>query len=248
MNNQNSDTIFEWQVHHLGDHAIVFSLPAMMDETIVTKIQALNNFIQTKKINAFIDYIPAYHTLTIVYDILLIRSFLKQHYPSINIDQLGLQLLQDFQSSEKIETILLTPTSIIRVPVCYDLAFGIDLLSMAEEKKLSIENIIEQHTKQTYLVYCLGFLPGFAYMGKVDKSIQVPRHEKPRSKVVAGSVGIAGAQTGIYPKDAPGGWKIIGRSPIRLFDPIHLATFKVGDHIQFYPISITEFETLNQHT
>ena len=138
---------------------------------------------------------------------------------------------------------------IIRIPVCYDKSHGIDLENIVSKNKISIEEIIKIHTEETYLVYCLGFLPGFAYMGKVNECIQIARHASPRKEVQAGSVGIAGMQTAIYPMNSPGGWQIIGRTPLKNFDqdPARLGKLEVGNRIQFYPISFTEFEKLNEY-
>lgn len=248
MKIEKANSSLNWQMQLLGDHAIVFSLPAQMDEKIVAQIQSLNIFIQSKNIKSFIDYIPAYHTLTIIYDIESIKTTLEELNSAKSIEQLGLQLLEDFLNIPITSTINDTNYSIIEIPVCYDLQWGMDLPSIADEKKINIEKIIQLHSSITYLVYCLGFMPGFAYMGKVDEKIQVARHEKPRAKVLAGSVGIAGAQTGIYPVDSPGGWKIIGRTPLLLFDPVHLSKLHVNDRVQFYPISLAEFEKLNKHS
>ena len=123
----------------------------------------------------------------------------------------------------------------IQIPVCYDISLGSDLALVAKENNIGIEDIIQKHCQPIYQVYCIGFLPGFAYMGKVDKAIQSPRHATPRPLVMAGSVGIAGAQTGIYPMNSPGGWKIIGRTP------------KMGDQVQFFPISLKEFTKQNEY-
>jgi inhibitor of KinA len=138
---------------------------------------------------------------------------------------------------------------IIRIPVCYDERLGIDLENIVSKNKISIKEIIKIHTEETYLVYCLGFLPGFAYMGKVHESIQIARHATPRKEVMAGSVGIAGMQTGIYPMNSPGGWQIIGRTPLKIFDkdPAILGKLSAGNRIQFYPISFSEFEKLNEY-
>jgi inhibitor of KinA len=133
--------------------------------------------------------------------------------------------------------------------VCYDERFGIDLENIVSKNKISIEEIIKIHTEETYLVYCLGFLPGFAYMGKVNTAIQIARHATPRKEVFAGSVGIAGMQTGIYPMNSPGGWQIIGRTPLKIFDkdPAILGKLSAGNRIQFYPIAFAEFEKLNEY-
>jgi len=139
--------------------------------------------------------------------------------------------------------------SIIEIPVCYDASLGIDLQNAIKASNCSIDELIQQHSDKIYTVYCLGFLPGFAYMGDVPNAIQLPRHPSPRSKVLAGSVGIAGRQTGIYPSTSPGGWQIIGRTPIKIFDPTStsLTLFKAGDQIKFKPIDLASFHTLNAH-
>ena len=139
--------------------------------------------------------------------------------------------------------------SIIEIPVCYDASLGIDLQNAIKASNCSIDELIQQHSDKIYTVYYLGFLPGFAYMGDVPNAIQLPRHPSPRSKVLAGSVGIAGRQTGIYPSTSPGGWQIIGRTPIRIFDPASpsLTLFKAGDQIKFKPIDLASFHTLNAH-
>jgi inhibitor of KinA len=139
------------------------------------------------------------------------------------------------------------PWRSLRIPVCYDLAFGIDLKTLARASKLLVDEVIALHTQQTYHVYMLGFLPGFAYMGIVDDKIAIPRLSTPRKHVPAGSVGIAGNQTGIYPVDSPGGWNIIGRTPVKLFDPESesLTVLQPGDEVSFIPISKSVYESFD---
>lgn len=239
-----NDTIQQWQMHLLGDRAIVFSLNEKIDLQINLEVHALNQFIQSKKINAFKDFIPAYHTLTIVYDILALQALLEKK--KISLNEFAQSFIKEFIQLKQENTSFKLTTKTINVPVCYDLDFGIDLEKIANEKNTSIEEIIQIHCARSYRVFCLGFMPGFAYMGEVDKTIQVGRHPKPRPLVHAGSVGIAGAQTGIYPKDAPGGWQIIGRTPLTIFDPTNLAMFAPGDLVSFYAITLTEFKSMKK--
>ena len=241
-----NDTIHQWQMHLLGDHAIVFSLNEKIDLQINMEVHALNQFIQRKKINAFKDFIPAYHTLTILYDIVELQVLLNQKNKEISLNEFAQSFIKEFIQLKQENTSFELTTKTIKVPVCYDLNFGIDLEKIAKEKNKSIEEIIQIHCSKTYRVFCLGFMPGFAYMGEVDKTIQVARHPKPRPLVYAGSVGIAGAQTGIYPKDAPGGWQIIGRTPLTIFDPINLAMFAPGDLVSFYAITLAEFNSMKK--
>ena len=131
----------------------------------------------------------------------------------------------------------------IEIPVCYDAEFGPDLGDVAAHNNISIEEVIHLHASATYLVYFLGFSPGFAYMGGLPEKLRTPRLATPRIRVAAGSVGIAGEQTGIYPVDSPGGWRLIGRTPVRVFDasanpPTLLLP---GDAVRFVPISRASF-------
>jgi inhibitor of KinA len=132
--------------------------------------------------------------------------------------------------------------SIIRIPVCYEPEYGPDLDLLAGKKGLTREEVIRLHTADIYRVYMIGFLPGFPYLGKVAPALEIPRKERP-VPVVAGGVGIAGNQTGIYPLHSPGGWQIIGRTPLKLFDPCAPVpvSMKVGDWVQFFSITQQEF-------
>jgi len=228
-----------WKVQALGDHAIQFYLPQKMDAKIISEIKCFNDFIFSQQLKEIKDIIPSYHTLTLIYDIELMDAPLD----------FANDLIEKFTSERKTIIASTAINEIIEVPVCYDEIFGIDLFSMSTKLNLSITEIIKIHTENVYQVYCLGFMPGFAYMGDVNTKIQMARHPQPRQNVSAGSVGIAGAQTGIYPLHSPGGWQIIGRTPLKIFDkdPKVLSKFKMGDQIKFYTITRAEFETLNQN-
>jgi inhibitor of KinA len=138
------------------------------------------------------------------------------------------------------------PSRLIRIPVCYDLALAPDLVSLAAEHKLDTEEVVKLHTGKTYRVFMIGFLPGFAYMGSVDEKIATPRKINPRTLVPAGSVGIAGEQTGVYPFDSPGGWQLIGQTPIKMFSATKAepCLLQPGDDVQFYAVTIMEFEKI----
>jgi len=238
-----------WRLALLGDHALIFSLEEKMSEEIIEKIMALKKSIEAFHFDFIKELIPSYHTLSLVYDINLFyeNEIAVIHHESIA--EFGNALIMAFNSAATNNTIKNATEKIIRIPVCYDQRFGIDLENIISKNKISIEEIIKIHTEETYLVYCLGFLPGFAYMGKVNESIQIARHASPRKEVQAGSVGIAGMQTGIYPMNSPGGWQIIGRTPLKIFDkdPAILGKLSAGNRIQFYPISFSEFEKLNEY-
>jgi inhibitor of KinA len=136
----------------------------------------------------------------------------------------------------------------IEIPVCYDTDFGPDLQHVALHTKLSVDEVVRLHSGATYDVCFLGFTGGFAYMGGMPDSLATPRLPTPRRAVAAGSVGIAGAQTGIYPAETPGGWRLIGRTPVRMFNPrANQPTLVLpGDQVRFIPIDRSEFELLSQ--
>ena len=200
---------------------------------------AFTQFVTKEKINGLKDIILAYDTLTLIYDIIYFDS---------NPYLLAHTILEAFNASKN-NMVNIEERSIIEIPVCYDMSLGIDLQNAVKASNCSIAQLVKQHSEKIYTVYCLGFLPGFAYMGEVPNAIQLPRHLSPRSKVLAGSVGIAGKQTGIYPMNSPGGWQIIGRTPIKIFDPTSasLTLFKAGDQVKFKPIDLELFHTLNAH-
>lgn len=136
----------------------------------------------------------------------------------------------------------------LHIPVCYEEAFGWDVEALCDEKKIERDELIQLHTKPAYRVYFLGFLPGFPYLGGMNKDLAHPRLDKPRREVPAGAVGIAGNQTGIYPTSSPGGWNLIGQTPVRLFDPQdpNPTLMKSGDKISFYAISPSEYELIKE--
>jgi inhibitor of KinA len=226
----------KFQIQLLGDHAISIKISASLNEGIDQDLLALSQYLKSIHIKGVKDIILAYDNITLIYDIL---DFDHNPYFFVN------QLLENYIADIKKNTIAQTASRLIEVPVCYDLSLGIDLEAAANIANCSIEVLIQKHTEHIYTVYCLGFLPGFAYMGDVPKSIQLPRHPQPRTKVLAGSVGIAGKQTGIYPMDSPGGWQIIGRTPLKIFDPIKLSLFSAGDQVKFNAIDLAMFHQLN---
>jgi len=225
-----------FHIHLLGDHAVLIKLSKGLNGGIDRDLLALAAFIKKQKIPGLKDIILAYDNLTLVYDIL---DFDTNPYLFVN------QLVTSFIAEASNHNTLNSTSRLIEVPICYDPSLGIDLEAAAKIANCNIEALIQAHTAHIYTVYCLGFLPGFAYMGDVPKKIQLPRHPQPRATVVAGSVGIAGKQTGIYPTDSPGGWQIIGRTPIKIFDTIKLSLFKAGDQVKFNSIDLALFHELN---
>lgn len=175
--------------------------------------------------------------VVVAYDSLLLRFQHPQLHAEVRINESLKQLANITLSGSTI--------SLIEIPVCYDQALYNDLSAMAEQTNLTVEEIIELHSAATYHIYMLGFLPGFAYLGSVDDRIALPRKAAP-VPVTAGAVGIAGTQTGIYPTATPGGWNIVGYTPLQMFDinrePACL--LQPGQQVRFVPISLSEYKSL----
>lgn len=184
-----------------------------------------------------VDIIPAYRSVCLIFDLI-----------KINNDQ-EIQLIYQ-KINHLAKTIKINHTTegrLIKIPVCYDL--GLDIEEIASNKNVSKKTIIDWHTSRTYQVYMLGFLPGFPYMGSVVKELETPRKSQPRKEVEAGSVGIAGVQTGIYPLHSPGGWMLLGKTPLKIFDPNrpNPCLFQQGDGVQFYEINENIFNQMNEY-
>ena len=224
-------TYHPYIIFPLGDQALTIDFGNEISIDLNRKVLQL--FRQLKELNyPFIyDLVPAYSSLSIYYDI----WYLHQHYPDKTAFDTMAELVEQLplKESESADN-----KEIIRVPVCYAPSFGWDLQELATAKGLSAEEVISIHGSCTYRVFMIGFLPGFAYMGEVDERIAMPRRSAPRKAIQPGAVGIAGRQTGIYPMEAPGGWQIIGLTPLTKNSPV---LFAPGDQVQFYPISEHEF-------
>jgi len=228
-----------YNIIHCGDHALTVELGETLDYNTHLQVMDLFQRLLISGIRGVKDIIPAYTSVTIVYDIAIVKSYASgTAYQSVK-KQIE-EIIKDVDGKQVEESRHIT------IPVCYDISLGIDLENMSAEKSMSIDNIINLHTQQLYDVYLVGFLPGFAYMGIVDERIATPRLSKPRMQVPAGSVGIAGNQTGIYPLDSPGGWNIIGQTPLQMFDVNREdpCLLKPGDKIQFKSIGLDEFNKL----
>jgi inhibitor of KinA len=194
--------------------------------------------LQKDPLPGMIEVVPAYSSLTLYYDIALLKKIVpkEQSIYDWTKHELEQRLLQVTDADKG-------PERHVRIPVCYDKEFAPDIEELATEKNISVDEVIRIHLSRSYRVYMLGFLPGFAYLGEVDDRITMHRKAQPGT-VTAGSVGIAGKQTGIYPLTSPGGWQIIGRTPLQLFDADKKedpTLLKAGDIIEFYSISPNEF-------
>ncbi|MBL0883232.1 MAG: 5-oxoprolinase subunit PxpB [Chitinophagaceae bacterium] len=228
---------YSYQCYTTGDHALTFSFGDTIDIAVNEYILQLFHQYQRLRHPGIKDCIPAYTTITFVYDAMY---FLSRKLDPIDTIQLLLaeSLIPNMLTQKQ------TPERVIRIPVCYEADCAPDLASLAAIKGITAGELIQFHSSITYRVFMNGFLPGFAYMGKVHEKINAPRLSSPRQKVPAGSVGIAGDQTGIYPMESPGGWQLIGQTPVSLFDTnaIQPCLLEPGDQVQFYPISWHAFQ------
>jgi inhibitor of KinA len=220
-----------YPIKPVSENMLTIIVGDSVDLQVNQKVFRLYHHLLKYRHASWMDVIPAYTTVSIVYDIVSIR---QQHASGFEWMKNHIEkLLTEDQDRETI-----SPRQ-LRVPVCYDREFALDTDRIIKEKNISWDQLIELHTSNFFHTFMIGFLPGFAYMGPVDQRIAIPRISTPRTQVPAGSVGIAGEQTGIYPLDSPGGWNIIGRTPLKIFDPASAqpVVFRTGDQVKFVPIS-----------
>ena len=232
------------RIYSIHDQAITIELGQEIDELINLEVIRLKKAIESHPFDGFIECVPAYSSLTIYFDEkttsdIIINEIKKRHQELI--------LNRPISDSKKNRSDEDQKENIITIPVCYDLEFGTDLECLSEYLKLSTSEIIELHTNEIFRVYMMGFIPGFAYMGTLPEKLHAPRKQTPAQHIPVGSVAIAGKQTGIYPAAVPGGWQIIGRTPLVMFDKYRDPTslLKTGDLVQFKSISKKDFESIS---
>jgi inhibitor of KinA len=216
-----------------GDQAVLIEFGAEINPTTNRRVHAFASRARQSRISGIGELVPSYCSLLVYYDPFLL-SFLETAAWAREL------ITEDLTEKEAAPTVK-------EVPVLYGGEWGPDLSFVAQHNKVSPEEVIRIHTSQAYLVYVVGFSPGFSAMGVVSPNIQAPRLASPRTKVPAGSVGIGGQQTGVYAVESPGGWQLIGRTPLSLFNvkknPPSL--FQAGDYCHFYAISEEEFKKLS---
>ena len=228
----------------ISENAISLEFGDGINDEILNRICSINKCIKQHPFAGLLSTIPAYTTLTLYFDPvgLMNDNSLKG---STTLDKIS-----GYITSLNVETKnnQQTQNKIIQIPVCYDPIFGFDLQELSSFYQLTKEEIIEIHSSAVYTVYMIGFVPGFPYLGGLSEKLTAPRKQNPRAAIPAGSVGIAGQQTGIYPLETPGGWQIIGRTPLKLFDVNRQqpSLLKAGDKLKFEPISLREFEQIER--
>jgi len=226
------------KIYGLSEKSVTVTFGTAIDHDLLYLIADFNRLLLQNPFSGLITTVPAYTTLTVFFDPL-----------SVMLSDLPGQVCFEKVSAHlnKIAQIKREKSRIIAdkmvIPVCYGGDFGHDLLTVARTNKLSETEVIDIHTAGQYIVFMIGFVPGFAYMGGMDTRLSTPRKEVPSAKIPTGSVGIAGSQTGIYPMETPGGWQIIGKTPLKMFDVNRSqpSLLKGGDMVTFKAIGIKEF-------
>ncbi|CQR71005.1 Kinase A inhibitor [Sporomusa ovata DSM 2662] len=214
-----------------GEYGLVIEFDPEISPAINRRVQQLAGLLNSSLLPGVIEVVPTYRTVMVYYDPLVIA---RQELSGV-ISQMLCKM--NPQSS------LPTESKTVYVPVCYGGVLGPDLEHVARYTRLTAAEVIDIHTATSYLVYMLGFTPGFPYLGGLAEQLAMPRQEKPRAKVPAGSVGIGGSQTGLYPVESPGEWWLIGRTPVKAFNPKNSRPFlfSPGDYLQFYAITVEEY-------
>lgn len=215
-----------------GDTSLSVEFGNEISKLINSQIRAFNIALQSSDIPGIVETVPSYRALMIHYD------------PGVILYDPLVRRLQSLLN--RMDKAALPPSDVLEIPVLYGGEAGPDLEFVAEHAGKTPEEVIRIHSSVEYLIYMLGFTPGFTYLGGLSEEIATPRLTTPRVNIPAGSVGIAGAQTGVYPIDSPGGWQLIGRTPVRMYDPNRETPIlpQAGQYIHFYPIDQAEFDRI----
>lgn len=212
-----------------GEKALVIEFGDEISEEINSKVRTMMIAIEKENIKGIIEMIPTYRSLMV-------------YYNPIDIDYKS--LLNKLKALEsELNNLDIPLPKVVEIPTLYGGEFGPDIENVAKHNDISVDEVIKIHSSKEYLIYMLGFTPGFPYLGGMDERIATPRLKVPRTKITGGSVGIAGSQTGIYPIDSPGGWQLIGKTPIKLYDSLRETPIllQAGNYIKFTPIDEEEY-------
>lgn len=217
-----------------GDSSLLVEFGKEISPEINRRISTTVQLMKEQHIEGVVDMIPAFCSLLINYDPRVVS------YAEIK-ERVQALVKIDVKAGEG-------KKKVFEIPVCYGGEYGPDIANIAEHAGLTEEEVIKIHSSRDYLIYMLGFLPGFCYLGGLDERIHTPRLANPRLKIHAGSVGIGGSQTGIYPLDSPGGWQLMGMTPVKTYDPEREVPILVetGDYIRFIPIDEAEFKRIKE--
>ena len=232
------------EIAPLGDSALTVrvreSFDGAPDETL-NAVLATRRLLENAQLPGVIELAPAYTTVAIFFDpVLIVAAGAK---PNELFDWLAERIRKVISNAKEVRADRIK-TSLVEIPVCYDAEFGPDLEEVARRAGLGAQEVVDLYNATEYRVHCIGFTPGFPFLGGLPSKLATPRRSTPRKEIPAGSVAIGGAQAGIYPVKSPGGWNLIGRTPLRLFDPQKKppALLRAGDRVRFRAISREEFE------
>jgi inhibitor of KinA len=220
----------------LGDTGIQLLFSDTISEETNRTIKMFVTYLEENPVQGVVEWVPAFVTLSIYY-----------RPEQITYHELR-DMLQDIHIKLQ-KGMVCTSSFVYKIPTLYGGEVGTDLSYVAAHNGICEEEVIAIHSSQDYLIYMMGFVPGFPYLGGVPKTIATPRRKEPRLKVMPGSVGIAGEQTGIYPLETPGGWQIIGQTPLKLYDPNNSTNpilLSAGDYLRFVPINKDEFVAIEK--
>ena len=223
----------ETRVLASGDTVLILEFGERIDPHLSRRVNALDQALRRAPPAGVIETVPTFRSLAIHYD-----------PDRISFEALTGKLHELAEETSEAAA----QTRLWRIPACYDAEFGPDLREIGERAALTPEQVIECHASRRYLVYMMGFLPGFPYMGNVAEPIALPRRERPRTRVPKGSVAVATEMTAVYTLESPGGWHILGRTPVRFFDieRAHPALLAPGDEVKFEPISREDYEAIRK--
>jgi inhibitor of KinA len=227
------------RIEPLGDSALLARLSEEFDpERTLDDVLRAAQALERAAVPGVIEIVPAYTTIGIFFDPRQVVPF----------DELTAAIDRALQSSLEPGRPRSGTGSVIEVPVCYESEFAPDLADVARQSGLQEEEVVRRHSSVSYRVACVGFTPGFPYLSGLPSELATPRRSNPRKEVPAGAVAIGGTQTGVYPRKSPGGWNIIGRTPLRLFEVERQppAVFRAGDCVRFRRISRPEYEQLSR--
>ena len=217
-----------------GDRAVLAEYGDRIDPEIAARVRAFDLVLSRARHPGILQVLPGYRSALVEYD-------------PLTLDWESLVGTLEAAARES-GSVSLPPAAEVHIPVAYGGEFGLDMADVCAHTGLTEAEVIARHTATAYLVYCTGFAAGFAYLGGLDQALHTPRLDTPRTRVPAGSVGIGGEQTGVYPAALPGGWRIIGRTPVPFFDPRQEppGLVSAGDYLRFHPVSVGEFARIQK--
>ena len=215
-----------------GDCGLLVEFGTGIDPKVNTRVRTMAAAMEARRLEGVTEIVPTYRSIALTYD------------PTRTAPEKICRQIEALQSD--LSTLAMPTPRVVEIPVCYGGKFGPDIDNIGTGADLSQEDVIRIHSTPAYLIYMVGFTPGFPFLGGLDERLHTPRLETPRLSVPRGSVGIANNQTGMYPVPSPGGWQIIGRTPLNLFRPYHKNPFlyRAGDQIRFRPVDPDEYQAI----